>query len=184
MPVLIWRGINYHSLEYFNLNHKNNLYVVESTIIGSYKENLYKVIYELIIDNHWLISEFKIISEVNSIRHLITGKKIGNQWEINGLIKSDFNGFEYIDISLTPSTNSLPINNLHLKTNHPKEISVIYIDVLNHQIKTTYQRYTKVNDCHYFYENIENDFKADLLIDEKGWVQKYPGLFEKVADQT
>lgn len=182
MNTLVWRGIAYQSLEYFKLTGRSEDYIAESTIVGRYQEVIYCVTYRLVIDYTWLIQEFHMVSEINGIQHTLKGKKTGNQWEINDVINSDFNGFEYIDISLTPFTNTLPINHLVLNENRSKEINVIYIDVLNSQIKPVSQRYTKLEPYKYLYENTNNDFKATILVDETGLVINYPGLFEKAAE--
>ncbi|MFP3675094.1 putative glycolipid-binding domain-containing protein, partial [Bacillus sp. SIMBA_031] len=90
-------------------------------------------------------------------------------------------GFKYIDISLTPFTNTLPIHHLKLQENNPQEIDVIYIDVLNHHIKPAQQRYTRTAANKYLYENIQTYFKAEILVDENGLVVTYPDLFEKIG---
>ncbi|MFP3832779.1 putative glycolipid-binding domain-containing protein [Chryseobacterium sp. SIMBA_028] len=182
MTTLIWKGITYQSLEYFNIKEDNGCYIVESRIIGFYKDQIYAVDYNLIIDKDWKIHEFVIKSEINRIKHQLTGKKLQEEWVINNVIHPDCKGFKYIDISLTPFTNTLPIHHLKLQENNPQEIDVIYIDVLNHHIKPAQQRYTRTAANKYLYENIQTYFKAEILVDENGLVVTYPDLFEKIGE--
>lgn len=182
MRTLIWKGITYQSLEYFNLKESNENYIVESRIIGSYKEQIYNVKYNLTIDNNWKIQEFNIESEVNSVKNKLTGKKLQNNWKINNVINPDFKDFIFIDISLTPFTNTLPINHLQIPEGNSQEIKVIYIDVLNNIIKPVPQLYTRISMDQYRYENLTSDFKADILVDKNGLVVNYPGLFEKTEE--
>jgi len=184
MKTLIWQGIIYQSLEYVNIQENGKNYTVLSKIIGCYHDKIYAVDYKLIIDKDWTMLEFLIESEINTIKTKITGKKQQDHWEINNMIHPELKGFKYIDISLTPFTNTLPINNLILTENHSQKIKVIYLDVLNNHIKPAEQQYTKTSAAGYLYENIETDFKADIVVDENGLVIHYPGLFKKIAELT
>ena len=85
-----------------------------------------------------------------------------------------------IDISLTPFTNSLPINRLQLQVNEVQYIKVLYIDILGRTIRSVVQQYTKISDHKYQYENVPNDFEAVITVDEWGIVTEYPGLFVRL----
>ncbi|SMO74111.1 hypothetical protein SAMN06265171_1064 [Chryseobacterium rhizoplanae] len=182
MKTLIWKGILYQSLEYFNVQSDNKGYNVESRIIGSYKDKIYTVDYRMFIDKNWIVQNFLIESEVNKVKTTLEGKRLQNQWTINNVVNPEFNHFKFIDISLTPFTNTLPINNLNLPENSSQKIDVIYIDILNQHIRPVQQQYTKTASHQYLYENIENDFKAEVSVDESGLVISYPELFEKIVE--
>ncbi|RKE82776.1 putative glycolipid-binding domain-containing protein [Chryseobacterium sp. AG363] len=182
MKTLIWKGIYYQSLEYFNLLSNDKNYTVESKIIGCHEDKIYNVEYKIHTDKNWIVQDFLIESEVNTIKRTSSGKRNQGQWEINGVVNPEFDHFKFIDISLTPSTNTLPINNLKLSESGSQKINVIYIDVLKHNIKPVQQHYTRTAVNKYLYENIETDFKAEISVDEGGLVTNYPELFEKIAD--
>jgi hypothetical protein len=182
MKTLIWQGIAFQSLEYFRIQENDKNIQVASKIIGYYENNMYTVDYRLTIDPDWNIQEFTIESEINTVTNTLAGKKYQNQWEINNTVNPDFEGFNFIDISLTPFTNTLPINSLKLTENEAHEIKVIYIDVLNNLVKPVTQQYTKIDSQTYHYDNLQTDFKADILVDENGLVIHYPKLFDKIAE--
>ncbi|WP_426479615.1 putative glycolipid-binding domain-containing protein [Chryseobacterium sp. CBSDS_008] len=182
MKTMIWQGIYYQSLEYFNLQSDDETYTVESKIIGCHEDKMYAVNYRILIDKNWVVQNFLIESEINKIKRTFSGKRDQDQWEINNDLHPEFNSFKFIDISLTPFTNTLPINNLKLSEKSSQKIDVIYIDVLNHHIKPVQQQYTRTSIDKYLYENIENDFKAEITVDAKGLVISYPKLFEKIAE--
>jgi hypothetical protein len=181
MKTILWRGVAFNSLEYFNIQEKQDHHIVVSRIIGYYQEKIYSATYQLTINKQWEIEEFFIDSEVDMIKNTLTGKKTGINWEINHFDNPSFKGFLYIDISLTPFTNTLPINNLQLKIGDSKEIDIIYIDLINNQITPVRQRYTRTDFNEYLYENIVSDFTVHIQVDENGLVLNYPGLFEKIA---
>ncbi|CAD0220789.1 putative glycolipid-binding domain-containing protein [Chryseobacterium sp. D764] len=182
MKTLIWQGILYQSLEYFNLLSDDKSYTAESKIIGCYEDKIFAVNYSILIDKNWIVQDFLIESEINTIKSKLAGKRIQDQWEINNTISPELNGCEFIDISLTPFTNTLPINNLKLQESISQKIDVLYIDILNQQIRPVQQEYTRTASHKYLYENIENDFKAEISVDEMGLVISYPELFEKIAE--
>ncbi|GAB0157299.1 putative glycolipid-binding domain-containing protein [Chryseobacterium sp. Alg-005] len=180
MKPIIWKGILYHSLEYFNLIESEENYRATSRIIGSFENTIYFVSYQIVIDKNWLIQNFTIEYEVNGVQSKVTGLKNGNDWKINGTDRPEFSNFKYIDISLTPFTNTLPINNLNLSKGQSCEIDVIYIHILEDKIKPVKQQYTKISKSEYLYENIPKNFEARISVDDSGLVENYPGLFEKV----
>ncbi|WP_048503101.1 putative glycolipid-binding domain-containing protein [Chryseobacterium sp. BLS98] len=180
MDPIIWKGLLYHSLEYFNLIENEENYMVTSKIIGSFDNTAYFVHYQITIDKNWLVQNFTVEYEVNGEKFKVTGLKHGNNWTINDTDRPEFSDFKYIDISLTPFTNTLPINNLNLSKGQSSEINVIYINILEGKIKPVKQQYTHIGQSEYLYENIPKNFEALISIDNSGLVENYPGLFEKV----
>ena len=65
---------------------------------------------------------------------------------------NEFKGCIDIDISLTPFTNSLPINRLEWELNKPRQINVMFLDILSHEIIPVQQRYTKLSNTEYKFE--------------------------------
>ncbi|HMF72577.1 MAG TPA: putative glycolipid-binding domain-containing protein, partial [Flavitalea sp.] len=76
---------------------------------------------------------------------------------------------------------TLPVNRLKLHTNDERQIQVIYVDVLKRKIKQIRQKYTRLSNTVYLYENVPNDFEAKIEVDELGLVVDYPGLFVRTA---
>jgi uncharacterized protein len=184
MKTIIWKGINYDSLEYFKLtkHDDSDTYIADSKIIGCYEGKTYFIDYRLTINADWGIQSFQIESEVNSVKKTTIGEKKGNHWELNGVIETDFTDLKFIDISLTPFTNTLPIRNLKLEIGQHREIDVIYINILENNIKIGKQKYTKKGESIFKYENVPNDFEADIEVDELELVSFYPYLFEKLSE--
>ncbi|WP_439489659.1 putative glycolipid-binding domain-containing protein [Algoriphagus sp.] len=182
MKTIIWKGIFYNSLEYFQLFKIEETIIAKSRIIGTFQNNFYFIEYNLKIDKNWKIFNFELELEVNNDTKKISGIKDNKEWKINGDIDPRFRGFDFIDISLSPFTNTLPINSLQLNIGEEKEINVIYIDILEDYVKPVRQKYRKNEETNFRYENIPNDFQADIEIDDQGLVIFYPSLFERVNE--
>lgn len=178
---ILWKGQKDISLEFCRIEQTDAKIIIHSTIIGCADKQPYEVRYMIDLDKRWNIQNFVVDADVNGIKWKIIGSNHDNKWQINSGLKADFASFKFIDISLTPLTNTLPINSLVFKISEPQEIEVLYIDILKNEFKVVHQRYTKVYDNRYLYENTDTDFKAILPVDKDGFVENYPGLFERIV---
>jgi len=179
MKTIIWKGILYNSLEYFTLMKSGDGFEATSKIIGTYEDKMYAVDYGILIDSDWKLLQFEVEYEVNNIRGKIAGERVDMAWKLNGAIDPRYSGIGFIDISLTPFTNTLPIRSLNLDVGQEREIDVIYIDILERHILPLKQRYRKEGDGRFRYQNVPNDFEATISVDEVGLVIFYPLLFER-----
>ncbi|GAA0884388.1 putative glycolipid-binding domain-containing protein [Sphingobacterium siyangense subsp. cladoniae] len=182
MGTVIWRGIVYKSWETCRIERKNDTFHVESGIIGNYLNRVFNVNYTLKIDRNWGIQEFEIKTEIGGHRNLIGGTKSEDRWSVNGIARPECDEFLFIDISLTPFTNTLPINNLRLDVGQSAPIDVLYINILEDEIKPVRQLYTRKKKDEYLYENLDTNFSAAITVDQKGIIKSYPGLFELVME--
>jgi hypothetical protein len=177
---IFWKGLQHSSFEKCVVKTTGEKTEVTSSIWGIFREIVYRVGYEIRVNQHWQTEYFNIQSEVSRVEKKFTYESDGmGNWKVDGVPVDAFKACIDIDISLTPFTNSLPINRLHLSRQQEKKINVIYIDILEQRISAMAQKYTRVSDFEYKYENVPNDFEAILTVDEFGLVVAYPGLFAR-----
>ena len=179
---LLWAGREYHSIENCLVDTTNKGSEITSTIIGHYDNKIYQVEYRIKTNHNWETVFFEINSRHNNrIQSLLfEGDGKGN-WTSNNKQASQFKGCIDIDIPLTAFTNTLPINRLKLIQDQEQEIQVIYLDLLEEQIKPVRQKYKRLSNTEYHYENVPNDFEANIQVDESGFVIDYPMLFVRTA---
>jgi hypothetical protein len=60
---------------------------------------------------------------------------------------------------------------------------VIYLDLLAQEVSPVRQKYTRLSQLEYQYENVPNDFEAKIQVDESGLVVDYPSLFVRSAER-
>lgn len=177
---ILWAGRAYYSLENCVLTTTEAGSEAHSVIIGKYNHEIYRVDYVIKTNAHWETQFFELKTQLSDKREVLTYHSDGKgNWTKDGSPIHEFKGCMDIDISLTPFTNSLPINRLQLSIDENQQIKVLYLDILNHQIKPGHQRYTRLSQTAYKYENVPNDFEAIITIDESGLVVDYPELFER-----
>lgn len=181
MRTIVWKGIACQSLEYCRLTEQGDMLQVQSKIIGACEGKVYTADYAISIDASWTVQRFHIDHEVNNRRTTINGVRQDQEWYINDLADPRLNGIDFIDISVTPFTNTLPIRSLQLETGQEQEITVIYINILDNYIQPVQQHYRKNGDGIYHYENVPKDFEADIRVDDAGLVLHYPTLFERLT---
>lgn len=179
---ILWTGREYYSLENCLVNTTDFGTVINSIIIGKYEGKIYQVEYQIRTNQNWETVFFEVKSQHSNQKNYLSfeGDGRGN-WLTNGKQSDQFKGYIDIDIPLTPFTNTLPINRLKLAVGEEQEIKVIYIDLLEHQIKLVRQKYIRLSNSEYHYENVPNDFEAKITVDEEGLVVDYPSLFIRTA---
>lgn len=179
---VLWTGREYYSLENCLVNTTDKGADITSTIIGYYNRQIYKVEYHIETNQNWETVFFEInCRHQNQIQHIkFAGDGKGN-WTSDGKQVNEFKGCIDVDIPLTPFTNTLPINRLKFKHNEERQIQVIYVDLLEREIKPVQQKYIRLSNTKYHYENVPNDFEADIQVDELGLVVDYPQLFVRTA---
>lgn len=179
---IIWTGIEYNSVENCLINITGRGTTIRSVITGLYDNKIYIIEYEIHTNAHWETTLVEIYARhSNREQQIILSSNTNGDWLMNGEKNPAFTGCIDVDIPLTPFTNTLPVNRLHLKDNEEKQINVIYLDMLEWNVRTVQQRYIKRSANIYHYENIPNDFEADIEIDEHGFIKNYPSLFKRSA---
>ena len=181
---IIWKGIYYQSIENCVITISESDIDIKSQIIGHHQDFIYNIEYYIKTNKQWETQYFIIDSEINHLKTKIEAEKVNDNWIINGEQKNELKLCTDIDISLTPFTNTLPINRLKFNIEQKNKIDVLYINILEQKIIPVQQNYTKLSEFEYKYENISNDFEAIIKVDETGLVINYPELFERTDKMT
>lgn len=178
---ILWTGQRYHSTEHCILTENAVGNEIVSTIIGYSGGKIYKVDYEITTNEAWELRAASLKIQCNNKKQVIRIERGEDGVLLNGVIVPEYSDVKDIDISLTPFTNTLPINRLKLVDNEKQVIQVLYFDILEKEIKPVKQVYTKLGVDLYRYENFDKSFSADIRVDEQGLVSHYPGLFDMEA---
>ena len=178
---LLWTGIEYYSLENCLINTAGKNNHINSSIIGYYQDKIYNVSYYIKTSSQWETYFLELEYRINNEEHTIKLEKINDDWLFNKEKKETFKHCIDIDISITPFTNTLPINRLQLRKGEQSKINVIYINIFEHHVKPVHQSYQCIAAGKFLYKNIPNDFEAEIEVDEAGFVINYPSLFKRTA---
>ena len=181
---ILWTGREYHSIENCLVTTDQNGADIRSIIVGTYQSKIYRVEYQIKTNARWetVFAGIKSRHSNNEEYILLEGDGKGN-WTRNGESIPAFAGCVDVDIPLTPFTNTLPVKRLDTEIGKEQQIKVLYLDLLEEQIKPVHQKYIRLSDTVYHYENVPNDFEADITVDDFGLVVDYPELFVRTTIQ-
>jgi hypothetical protein len=178
---IFWAGRVYDSREHCVIRHNSEGFVIQSTIVGSYEQKVYTIMYHIQTNAHWECLDFTVDSQINDSQMRRSWHRENKHWKNeSGDILPEFDDCLDLDISLTPFTNTLPINRLHLNDGEKRQIKVIYFDILDVQVKPARQYYTCIDQSSYNFQTDDSDFEATIAVDDDGIVMDYPGLFVAV----
>jgi len=179
---IVWKGLRYDTEEHCGINyHNDGSIVVHSEIEGWVNLKPVYAEYWIKMDAAWNVLEFEITSHIADAEYKYALKRDENGiWRDKFGSHPDYNDCHYIDISLTPLTNTLPVNGLKLAEGESRAIEVVYIDIMKHEIRRDEQHYKKTGGLQYRFENDATGFIADIEVDKGGFVTFYPGLFEMI----
>lgn len=175
-----WKGYLHSLSEDCRVTNTTNGTGITGLVKGIWEGQSIAADYFIQVNQRWETISFELDSKTGNKDFDLRFESDGQgNWTSNGKAMPVFNGCIDIDISVTPFTNTLPINRLQLAKNEKRRIPVIYIDVLKQATSRVDQVYTKLGRCNYKYENTTNDFTAVITVDDAGLVLDYPGLFTR-----
>lgn len=183
--TFVWKGIYFNTMEYCLITVHDIGSTYSGRITGIVNYEPVCIEYEIEADDAYHITSFSIRSVAESVVKIFLQRK-NNKWtDGSGHHNSQFDDCIDIDISLTPLTNTFPINNLKLSVGESKSINVIYIDPISQNVKKALQKYTCLGPNKYRYENLASGFTADLHVDAEGMIVNYAGAWSRIyPEQT
>ncbi|HXS35907.1 MAG TPA: putative glycolipid-binding domain-containing protein [Flavipsychrobacter sp.] len=181
---IIWKGRYYQSMEYCNLVQAESGNEIQSTIIGYHEQQIFKVEYHIHTNKEWEVYLVSIHMQLDSKSETIALENKDGIWYLNSKPEPSFKSIVYIDISLTPFTNTLPVNGMAFENDKQQIIDVIYFDLLEKKTKPSKQIYTRLSTNKYLFQTYDGSFKAEIEVDEQGLVTDYPQLFEMLGKNS
>ncbi|WP_294822494.1 putative glycolipid-binding domain-containing protein [uncultured Flavobacterium sp.] len=177
---IVWQGLANDTEEHCAVNFLAEQIIVRSEIEGWAALKAVYAEYTLHLAGQWDIRSVEVDFHVGDQQHSWHLRHDGNgNWlDGSGNLLPDLQGCRFIDISLTPFTNSLPINALHLNEGDSAEFDLVYFDVIENTIRRDRQKYTCQANGIYRFENNGGSFTAEITVDEEGFVTRYPNFFE------
>ncbi|WPQ62357.1 putative glycolipid-binding domain-containing protein [Chitinophaga sancti] len=178
--IIVWKNSTINTTEFVSIE-KEEMTTVKGYITGEGFGKPWLVRYTLTLNPRWEAQTviIEVMSEQNYTIELY--KNDLQQWlNEKGEHLKAFDGCVDVDISFTPFTNSLPINRLQLTKGEGQNISVVWVDIKNGDVKRVKQRYLNKGSKIYKYENEHSGYISELIVDDEGYVVDYPGVWQKI----
>jgi hypothetical protein len=101
-------------------------------------------------------------------------------WTVDEVAIPQLAGALDVDLSVTPSTNTLPIRRLRVEPGPRVEVTAAWVMFPSLEVRPLLQSYRRKSATLYEYEAPDLDFSAQLSVDEEGIVQTYGALWARV----
>lgn len=151
-----------------------------SSVTCASASGAYAASYALVLGRDWRCHE--LTASINDGRSLTLRRTSNNHWYTGDNEEVIFlRAAIDVDLSITPSTNSLPINRLRLAAGESAEIAVCYVEFPQLSASLERQRYTRLSGTAYLFEGLNSNFSREITVVSNGLVTTYPGLFVRVA---
>ncbi|MEK3805621.1 putative glycolipid-binding domain-containing protein [Bacillus sp. FSL H8-0547] len=178
-----WNKIDSSGTEHFSLAREGGLFRGYGKVTYEEGNVLFYVNYAVELDSNWRTRNVKIAaSGAGELEILSDGE--GRWFRPDGKEIGELNGAIDVDLSVTPFTNSLPINRNEWEPGQKRNFEMVYVDVPQLRLFKVSQTYT-------FLEQIDStrtfayqcrDFESLIYVDTEGFVLEYPDLFIRKSD--
>ena len=180
-PVL-WTRHDRVSLEFFQLDETPAGIRLSGTILTVEEAQPLRVEYTVQCDRDWATRSARIAvthgATTNEMALVVDDQK---RWWREGKEIAEVAGCIDIDISLSPSTNTLPIRRLSLARGGEADVVAAWIHFPDLAIEALPQRYVRSGENHYRYASGGGAFTADFEVDHLGLVVRYPPSWERLT---
>jgi hypothetical protein len=147
----------------------------------------FRLDYRLTWDASWRLRTAElVVATERSIRSLKLQTDGQGRWRhVGGPALDELDECLDIDIWPTPFTNSFPILREPMAVGERRQFRMAWLFAPDLTIHQQPQAYSRLADRLYLFENLDGSgFQAELPVDRDGIVLDYPGLFQRVNDDT
>lgn len=183
MREVMWSAWDEPGLGYLRLVARDGGIVADGLVLGVANGRPLCIAYEVRCEASWRVRATRVGVPGEGPKIELHSDGEGNWTGSDGQPVTYLEGCEYVDISVTPFTNTLPIRRLGLVPGESAEISVAYFEGTEIQPWPEPQRYSCLEKGSggglYRFESLDGGFSAELPVDAGGLVLDYPGLFKR-----
>jgi hypothetical protein len=177
--LVVWRGLDEVSLQRCALFRARGGWGLEGVVLLA--EPPIEVRYDVRCDLAWRTRSVRIRMDGGDlVRELRLEVDERGAWNDGSRELRELDGCRDVDLSVTPSTNTLPMRRLALPLGSTAEVRAAWIRVPEWAIEPLAQRYTRLEAHRYVYES--PGFRAELEVDDLSLVVRYGELWARVGE--
>ncbi len=185
LQPIVWNSLIDHSLEICWIGNDGPTWIFEGAATVVEEAVPFSLNYVLRLDRQLGLTRFdgRVRSGSTAERVIAITGSPGNEWRIEGGDGEGTGRLESgtcIDLGWTPLTNTFSIWRLDLAIGESADIVNAWVPFPEFVLKPAVQRYTRVGERRYRYEQPEIDFTADLDVDKHGFVRRYGDIWDAV----
>jgi hypothetical protein len=179
----LWQALKWPGLEHLRLFTSSSTIQVNSLMIAKVAGKPLRLAYRITCDNRWTVQHARI-ELLGENRYLeLSSDGRGLWFDAHGRNINELDGCIDLDLSVTPFTNTLPIRRLGLKVGEKRAIRAAYVKAPELITRPAAQTYTclAVDETGATYRYESGAFKAEVRVDEVGFIVDYPGIWQRLG---
>jgi hypothetical protein len=180
---LFWRRIDLDGLERMTLSDDESGLRAVSTIV-CVEDGGFRMDHMWRLTPDWRAISLKVERLGADGQLQLTLERDHDGWRVNGERRSDLDGADEPDLSVTPFCNSLPIRRLLSSAAESLTVDVAYVDGKDLTVARSRQRYDRLGPGRVRFVDLglSAGFEAELVVDDRMLVVSYQHLFERVLE--
>jgi hypothetical protein len=178
----LWRWLDGTGLEWFALHREAGGWRLKGTILALHDGAPAEARYEVSCDPGWRTKRAVVdVQSAGAHRSLRLAVENG-RWFRDAREQPDVQGCVDVDLSWSPSTNTLPIRRLGLAVGQTSDrVTAAWVRFPELTLEPLPQEYRRLGESRYRYTSRAGAFTAEIDVDGHGLVVEYAGLWERVA---
>jgi hypothetical protein len=188
VATAFWQRLDNQGMEHFTLWDDAGEPRLHGTVIVVEEGTPMRLDYEISCSPAWETRSAEIaLATGDATRRLELNVDRHGHWRANGEETPAVSGLIDIDLSLTPATNLLAVRRLgllDLPMGESRESTAAWVLFPGMTIKRLPQRYTRIAERRFAYENLVDGFTTEIEVDGMGLVVSYPPFWQRAADTT
>ncbi|KGX92479.1 hypothetical protein N781_16210 [Pontibacillus halophilus JSM 076056 = DSM 19796] len=183
--TVFWTNLEQPGAEYLTIRNIESDLVAESLVLFMRGGNAYKFSYQVVLDQEWFTKRVDITDLVTK-RSLYLRRDWTGEWYLNGSVLEGMDDAIDVDISMTPFSNTLPINRCTWERGQVRVFTMLYVDVPSMELEKVEQTYTFLGDTEDGYRRFRytcKDYETVVTVDREGIIVDYPDAFRREFEQ-
>jgi uncharacterized protein len=176
--LLVWRGLEAWLAEAALVVIDGEQLTATGTQLGAEPEP-YRLDYELATAERFVTARLHVLARTAVGEHELDLRRTPDgAWTVDGQPRPDLDGALDCDLGNSPLTNTMPIRRAGAG-----DFAMAWVSVPDLAVHRSPQRYEPIDARSVRYVSLDGDFRADLELDEEGFVVRYPQLAERLSSE-
>jgi hypothetical protein len=179
----LWRWLQSTGMERFEFLRAGEEWLFRGAILTQSGEAASEARYELACDHSFRTHRATVSLRTTATEQTLEIFAENGRWFANGQEVPSVSGAIDIDLSWSPSTNTLPIRRLNLAPGQSSgEIIAAWVRFPELTLQPLPQEYLRISHDRYRYSSRGGSFTAELLVDSDGLVVDYGNFWQRVQN--
>jgi uncharacterized protein len=181
--TILWRRLDTPGHDACRLEEQRDGWRIEGVTVFRYEAGVAALVYQLECDGEWRTRNGFVSGWVASDPVSVQIARSSNStWELNGVVVPDLQECADLDFGFTPAANLPQLRRIALEIGQSADVPVARLDVPFGSLELLRQRYNRRTAETYWYEAPRFHYAALLQVNDAGFVERYPGLWEAELD--